>query len=58
MFKRVIVEDWAHSLPVVAFFIFFAVFVFVSIRALRMEKSERSRLASLPLDDNADNSQS
>lgn len=58
MFKRVIVEDWAHCIPYIAFFIFFAVFMAVSIRALRMRKPERTRLASLPLEDSSENSQS
>lgn len=55
MFKRMIVEDWAHLIPYIAFFIFATVFVFVTIRALRLGKDERTRLAALPLEDNAEN---
>jgi hypothetical protein len=55
MFKRVITEDWAHIVPFVSFFIFFTVFVFVTWRALRLGKSERTRLAAMPLEENPDN---
>lgn len=58
MFKRVFVEDWALIIPVVSFFIFATVFVFVTIRAIRLGKSERNRLASLPLEDNSQPHQS
>jgi hypothetical protein len=55
MFKRVFVEDWALYIPFVSFFIFATVFLFVSIRALRLGKAERTRLASLPLEDHPEN---
>lgn len=51
MFKRVFVEDWALVIPFISFFIFFAVFVLVSLRAMRLGKSERCHLASLPLEE-------
>ena len=51
MFKRILVEDWAHIIPVVSFFIFATVFIVVTLRALKLRKSERERLAALPLDD-------
>ena len=50
MFKRIFVEDWALCVPIISFCIFFVVFLAVTIRALRIGKSERERLASLPLD--------
>jgi hypothetical protein len=50
MFKRIFVEDWALCVPIISFCIFFAVFVAVTIRALRIGKTERERLASMPLD--------
>jgi hypothetical protein len=50
MFKRIFVEDWALCVPIISFCIFFTVFVAVTIRALRIGKSERERLASMPLD--------
>jgi hypothetical protein len=55
MFKRVIIEDWAHIVPFVSFFIFATVFVLVTLRAMRLGKAERQRLASLPLQDNPEN---
>jgi len=51
MFKRIFVEEWVLTIQVTSFVIFFLVFIAATIRALRIEKSERSRLASLPLDD-------
>jgi len=50
MFKRILVEDWALYIPIISFSIFFIVFAAVTIRALRLGKSERERLASLPLE--------
>lgn len=50
MFKRIFVEDWAQIIPVISFFIFASVFIVVSIKALKLRKSERERLASLPLE--------
>lgn len=58
MFKRVIVEDWATILPVVSFFIFFVVFAAITIRALRLGRKDRDRMASMPLDETTDTSQS
>ncbi|MDP3849609.1 MAG: hypothetical protein Q8Q59_03835 [Luteolibacter sp.] len=50
MFKRVFVEDWALIIPIVSFCIFAVVFAAVTVRALRISKPERERLASLPLE--------
>ena len=50
MFKRVVYEDWMDILPIIAFVLTFAVFVFVFIRALRMQKDEAARMAHLPVD--------
>lgn len=58
MFKRVLVEDWATIVPIVSFFIFFTVFIFVTLRAIRLGKSERSRLAALPLEEHSQPHQS
>ena len=55
MFKRIFVEDWALCVPIISFCIFFVVFVAVTIRALRIGKPERERLASLPLDSSTEN---
>jgi hypothetical protein len=54
MFKRMFIEDWAHIIPFISFFIFATVFVFVTIRAMRLDKAERTRLAALPLEENSD----
>ena len=53
MFKRIFVEDWASIIPFISFFIFATVFTFVTIRAMRLRKSERERLAALPLEDSS-----
>lgn len=58
MFKRVIVEEWVFYLPIAAFFIFAAVFAVITIRAVRLGKPERERMASLPLEDSSENPQS
>lgn len=51
MFKRVFVEEWAEIIPIISFCIFAIVFLMVTIRALRLRKPERERMASLPLDE-------
>jgi hypothetical protein len=51
MFKRVLVEEWTLCLPFVAFFLFAAIFLLITVCALRLRKSERVRLASMPLDE-------
>lgn len=59
MFKRVIVEEWATILPFISFFIFFVVFATITVRALRLGRKDRERMASMPLDDStSDKSQS
>jgi len=52
MFRRILIEGWAHFVPHHLVCIFFVVFIAVTIRALRINKSERERLASLPLENN------
>lgn len=51
MFKRILLEDWTTLVPIISFVIFAVVFAAVTIRALRIAKPERERLASLPLDE-------
>ena len=53
MFKRILIEDWMLCLPFFAFFLFAAIFALISFCALRLRKSERVRLASMPLDEPA-----
>lgn len=50
MFQRVLFEDWVHNLPIFSFIVFFVVFLWVTIRALRLNTAECDRLSSLPLD--------
>ena len=50
MFKRILVEDWAAYVPIISFVLIAGVFIAVTIRALRLDKRERERLASLPLE--------
>lgn len=52
MFRRILIEGWAHFVPIISFCIFFIVFIAVTIRALRIKKSDRERLAALPLENN------
>lgn len=54
MFKRVIIENWALYVPIISFVIFATVFVAVTIRALRLGKTERERLALLPLESDSE----
>jgi hypothetical protein len=55
MFKRILVEDWATYIPIISFVLIAGVFIAVTIRALRIDKRERTRLASLPLEDQSEN---
>lgn len=50
MFRRLILEQWASIIAVLAFVFFFIVFAYATIRALRMAEKNRAHLASLPLD--------
>ena len=54
MFKRVILEDWAAIVPMIAFGVLFTVFVAATVRALFIRPRDRERMAALPLDQTAD----
>lgn len=54
MFQRILVEDWATYVPIISFVLIAGVFIAVTIRALRINKGDRSRLASLPLESSSD----
>jgi hypothetical protein len=54
MFQRILLEEWATYVPIISFFLIAGVFTVVTIRALRIEKSERTRLAALPLGENSE----
>lgn len=58
MFQRILVEEWVTCVPVISFVLIAGVFIAVTIRALRINKGERSRLASLPLEETSDHSKS
>jgi preprotein translocase subunit YajC len=50
MFKRISQDEWAAIVPIISFAVIFTIFVFATIRALRMASKDRERLSSLPLD--------
>ncbi len=58
MFKRILMEGWAYFVPIVSFCIFFTIFLVVTVRAMRLKKSERERLAAMPLESNDPSSES
>jgi len=49
MFSRIQYENWHLAIPVAAFFLTFAVFLYFTIRALRMQTSQLEALSRLPL---------
>jgi hypothetical protein len=51
MFQRILVEEWATWVPIISFVLIAGVFMAVTVRALRINKVERERLAALPLED-------
>ena len=51
MFKRIILEDWANLVPMIAFGVLFLVFLVTTLRAIRVKPAERERMARLPLSD-------
>lgn len=51
MFRRVIIDEWVTSAPLISFAIIGLVFIVVTIRAIRMSKETRDHLSSLPLQD-------
>ena len=56
MFRRVLTEEWAHLLPFVGFFLFFGVFLLITVCALRLCRSSVKRLSTLPLDGDGESS--
>lgn len=53
MFKRVILEEWASIVPMIAFGALAAVFLATTIRALLMRPGDRERMSRLPLSEEA-----
>ena len=56
MFRRIILEDWTNIVPIVSFAIFFVVFAYATVRALKLAERHREHLETLPLDDPTDSS--
>ena len=50
LFKRISYDEWTEVVPIVAFILTFAVFVFFVVRAIRLHRDEAGRMAALPLD--------
>ncbi len=50
MFKRIICEDWTAIMPITAFVFTAAVFIYTSVRAVKLSKVRREELARLPLE--------
>lgn len=53
MFKRILHEEWADIVPIIAFFFTFTIFVVAIVRSVRMKKATREHLSSLPLEDDS-----
>lgn len=54
MFNRVIHEDWASVVPMLAFGFLAAVFLVTTLRALLMKAGDRERMSHLPLSDQSE----
>lgn len=53
MFKRIILEDWQHYVPLVSFTVTFGIFAYAVVRAIFLKKEKVERLSRLPLEDSA-----
>lgn len=51
MFKRIILEEWTVWVPILSFAMTASVFIFITVRSLRLKKSKVAELANLPLSD-------
>ena len=51
MFKRVILEEWATVIPMIAFGALAVVFLVTTVRAVLMKAGDREKMAQLPLSD-------
>ena len=58
MFKRVILEEWASVVPILAFVTLFTVFLVTTLRAIRLSPEQRSHMADLPLTESQESSES
>ena len=50
MFKRLELETWHDFVPLIAFFITFAVFLVALVKAFRLRADQADIMANLPLD--------
>ena len=53
MFKRILHEEWADIVPIIAFAFTFTIFVVALVRSLKMKKATREHLSTLPLEDDS-----
>ena len=58
MLSRVNFEDWQAIITIIAFALCFLTFIYFSIKAIRMNKSEQDRMSKLPLEDSDKNTNS
>lgn len=58
MFKRVIFENYTAIAVTISFSFIFIVFVYATVRALRIAETRRDHLASLPLDSHEESTSS
>jgi len=54
MFHRITFDSWTSIVPIVAFALTFATFIFIVIRTLLMKKKDVDKLADLPLEEGSD----
>ena len=58
MFKRIILEDWNQIGGLISFFLTFGIFASIMFRAWKMKPKEASHMASLALEEDANNNDS
>lgn len=51
MFRRVFLENWQVTMIVIAFGLTFSAYLMLTLRTLLMKKSERERMANMPLEE-------
>lgn len=54
MFKRLILEDWHHWMPIIGFVLTFGVFIAIVVRTVRLKNEKVDRMARLPLENDQD----
>lgn len=51
MLRRLIFENWAILCTLIAFITALSIFLYIAYRALRMKRSDATRIASIPLEE-------